>query len=111
MSTKNSIRAEELTSIASADLTGGYDAINADGLSRACTIIRLTNDMDVDVQISYDGIVSHDYLKTGDWLEVNAGWVFHNNQGGQFKKGTIVYALGTAGQDGSLYLAGYSQQD
>jgi len=111
MYTKNSIRAETLTSIDSDALTGEYQAINPDGLSRACSILRINNDAGVSVEISYDGTTSSDYVGAGDILEINVGQIFPNNHGGQFVKGLVVYVMGTAGQAGAIYLTGYSQQE
>jgi len=111
MAIKNSVRAEILTSFSSADLTGVFQAINPLGLSRPCGLIRLVNDTDVDVVVSYNGIDENDYLQTGKVLEVNIRTSSDYNHLAQFSKGTVVYVSGGAGQSGNLYLTAYSQEE
>jgi len=104
---KNFIKAIPLTSIDSATFTGDYQAINADGLPNACTLIRFTNDTNVDVTISFDGVNPHDYIRTGDKLELNLQANSQpNGYASSLKQGAVVYVAG-AGGAGLLYLAGY----
>ncbi len=104
---RNYIEAIPLTSIAAGTFTGNYQAINVAGLPNACTLIRITNDTSKDVTISYDGVVAHDYMRTGDRLELNLQANSQpNGYASSLKRGTVVYVSAAAGT-GSLYLAGY----
>ena len=107
MSARNAVLPIELTSMASGDIAAGFTAINADGLDESCHIIRFCNDTDTDVTISYDGVTNHEYLKTGNSLLIYAMFA---KARAAFRKGSVMYAKGTAGQSGNLYLSGYYQE-
>ena len=104
---KDFIQAIPLTSIDSSTFTGNYKAINSTGLPNGCSLIRITNDSNRDVLVSYDGVLDHDYIVAGDKLELNlqanslpTGCV------AQLKQGTVVHVAAAAGT-GYVYLAGY----
>lgn len=107
MSKKNYIQAVELTSIDSGTFTGAYQSINDDGLPHDCSIIRIINNCNKDITISYDGSTNHDFLQDGEVLQISlqanaspSGFV------SALKKGQVVYVKGAAGT-GYIYLAGY----
>jgi len=109
MAVRNSVFAIPLTSLESTGITGTYAPINATGLPQACWKLRITNDTDEDVTLSYDGINDHEYLPTTDILEIYAGSQGQpNNHLCNFAKGTVIWAKGTTGT-GFLYLSGMSQ--
>ena len=102
----NYVRAITLTSKNTATLTGGYDVVNA-GLSEACFLLRIINDSNRDLTISYDGVTAHDYVTAGSQMEINAQ--ANSSLPGKvalFKKGLPVYVLAAAGT-GYVYIAGY----
>jgi len=102
----NYVSAIALTSKNTTGLTGGYDIVNS-GLSEACFLLRIINDSNRDVTISYDGVTAHDYVTAGSNMEINAQ--ANSSLPGNsalFKKGLPVYVLGTAGT-GFIYVAGY----
>lgn len=106
MALKNKIAAIEVTSFDAA-LLAGYMPINPGGLTEACFLIRIINNSDEDIDISYDGITDHDFLPMGETLEIS----FQNNSQPNnnvalIAKGTIVYVAGSGGS-GTIYLAGY----
>jgi capsid protein len=104
---KNYIEAVPLASIDSATFTGNYLPINGAGLTEACSLIRITNDSNVDITISYDGATPHDYLRAGDKLELNLQANSQPNGYMSFlKQGQVVYVLAAPGI-GYVYLAGY----
>ena len=106
---KNSIQAITLTSLDSATLAGAYKAINGTGTTEACLLVRIINDSDTDVLISFDGTTDHDYVRTGSVLELNLQTNSQvNNLVAKLGKGTVVYAKSAAGT-GNIYLAGYYQ--
>lgn len=84
--------------------------INSSGLPNACFLIRIVNDSDRDIFISYDGIADHDFLRTGESLQLpfesNSS---PNNYVANLRAGTKVYLSGVAGGSGSIYLIGYFQ--
>ena len=109
MAVKNSVQAIALTSIDSATFTGAYQVINAAGLTKNCFMIRLTNNSNKDITVSYNGTVDHDFVKAGTFIQLpfqeNAQ---PNNLIANMSMGTIVYVRGAAGA-GLVYLAGYYQ--
>jgi hypothetical protein len=106
----NSVRAVPVAAFNAAGLTGGYDVINAAGLSNSCFWIRIINDSTVDIGISLDGIVTNDIIRAGNTLELP---VQMNARGpgyvANFKKGAKFYAIAAAPGVGFIYLAGYYQ--
>jgi hypothetical protein len=101
---KNPLMPIEMTSFDSSVMTAGYKVINADGLDEACCVLRITNDSTLDVTISFDGTKDHDYLCTGDVLQISAPPSLTDRA--NFAKGVKVYLKGAAGQ-GCIYLSGY----
>jgi len=79
----------------------------SDGIEGACFMIRITNDSDTDVYISYDGSTRHEYVPSDESIEIS----FQDNSSpgngiAKLKKGTILSVQGTAGT-GLVYLSGY----
>jgi hypothetical protein len=106
----NNVKAVPLTSFNSAGFTGGYDVINAAGLPNSCFQISITNDSNVDIIVSLDGVTNSDFIRTGSTLELpvqasarGPGYVAN------FRKGTKIYALSAVPGIGFIYLAGYYQ--
>lgn len=111
MSVKNNVLAIEMTSIDSATLTPSpaYQVINAGGLDESCFMIRIINDSNSDVMISYDGVTDNDFIIAGQTLQLESQTNSQpNNKLANFQKGLVVYAAGTAGV-GTIYLVGYYQ--
>jgi len=102
----NYVSAVPMSSKNTAALTGGYDLV-VTGLPEACSILRIINDSNTDVIISYDGATNHDYVIAGTSLQLNAqanaqpdSWL------SLFKQGQKIYVKGTAGV-GFVYVAAY----
>lgn len=104
---KNIIKAIELTHINSAAFTGAYQAINPTGLPNACFLIRIINNSNKSITVSYDGVTDQDFIIAGATFQLpiqsNA---LPNNYIANIKQGTIVYVKAAAGA-GLVYLAGY----
>ena len=82
------IHFEELASIDSADITANFKVINASGFSLPCTILYITNNSDITVKISYDGVNEHDYILMGTSVDIKYTISpFY----GMLKQGTKVY--------------------
>jgi hypothetical protein len=108
MALTSAVKAINLSSLDAAGLTGGYDVINA-GLSHSCFKLRFINDSNVAVGISFDGVNTHDYIRSASDFTLD----FQNNAGpsgyrAMMAKGTKVYLIGVAGK-GLIYLSGYYQ--
>lgn len=107
---KNSMLAIEMESIDSATFTGNYQAINVGGLTEPCSIIRIINDSDRDIVVSYDGVLDNDFVGNGDHMDLNFQTNSQpNNKVAKMAQGTVVYVAGLAGGTGLIYLAGYYQ--
>lgn len=93
----------------SATLAGAYKAINSTGLANSCSVLRIINDSDTDINVSYDGTTDHDYVKTGETLQLDLqANSTPNSYVSYIRKGTVVYAKSAAGV-GNIYVAGYYQ--
>jgi hypothetical protein len=81
------------------------------GLAEACFLLRIVNDSNIDVLVSYDGLSNHDYVPSGQELNLN---LQTNSQPGNWtaliKKGTPVYVKGAIAGVGSVFVAGYYQK-
>lgn len=109
MSVRNSVAAIALTSIDSSTFTGSYQLINTGGLANACFLLRIINNSNRDVTISYDGSTDNDVVQTLATIQLP---LQSNNQPTNnialIPKGTKVWVKASAGT-GSVYLAGYTQ--
>lgn len=109
MAAKNSIKAIPMTAVASTAFTGSYQLLSgAGGLTNACFMLKIVNNSDQDVSVSYDGATDNDFVPKGTRTEL----LFQtNSQPNNFianiPQGTKVYIKGSAGMSGSVYLVGY----
>jgi hypothetical protein len=109
MAVKNFVLPVALTSIDSASFTGNYQVINTNGLPHSCVLLRMVNNSNRDVTISWDGVTDHDFLKLGESLMLP----FQSNalpmtEAAQVKQGQKIYVKAAAGT-GLVYLTGYYQ--
>jgi hypothetical protein len=109
MAVKSIIQAIPLTSLGSGSVSGTYAAINSAGLPNPCSILRIINNSNKDVTVSFDGINDHEFVPTLTSvhlsLQSNAQ---PNTLSAVIPQGTIVYIKGTTGT-GTVYLVGYFQ--
>ena len=114
MSVKNKIQALEYYTLDSSGIVpGAWSAINAPGTTEACSIIRLINDSNQDMAVSYDGATYNDLVLAGDILQL--GFQANSQPSSQvalFPKGTVVYVtkLVAAAASGTIYFTGYYQK-
>ncbi len=110
MSVINAVLPITLTSFNTTSLDGTFKAINAAGTPEPCFLIRVVNDSDTDITISYDGATDHDFLRSTETLQLplqtNAQ---PNNMMAKLRQGTIVYVKGAGAGTGLVYLSGYYQ--
>ena len=101
-----------MTGIDSATFADNYNPINPHGLPVSCSILRIINQSEGNIVISYDGINPHDYIfsMTDRTFDFQANATPTSFQG-MIPKGTIIYALPDDGSPstGFVYLAGYYQ--
>ncbi len=111
MSVKNTVNAVEMFFIASGVIESDeYTAINSGGLPFACFLLRIINDSDEGVLVSYDGVTDHDFVSQNQTLQIPFQANSQpNNHVALIPKGTTVYVKGTAG-DGDVYVAAYYQK-
>ena len=113
MAQRNSVSALGLTSVDGTAITiGTWTAFDADGIEGSCFYIRINNDSDADVFISFDGATRHEFVAAGDKLDLS----FQSNSAPSgyvsiLKKWTKLYVQGNAAQAGEIYLSGYYNSD
>lgn len=110
MAVNSQVKAVRVAGINTALLTGGYDVIDASGLSHSCFKIRITNESNIDVGISFDGV------STNDIILADSVYVLDLQMNSQptgnvalMAKGTKVYVIAPAPGVGDVWLAGYYQ--
>ena len=101
MAIQGAVKAIIQTEINAAALLPGVLQLitDADGLAQACFMIRIVNDSNVPIFISYDRIHANDYIRANDSLNLNM--TPYN-----FRKGLPISVAGAAGI-GLITLSGY----
>lgn len=105
----DSVKAGILSTFSSAAVTASYQPINPpNGIQQnnVC-FLRIINDSNAAITISYDGINDHEYIPANK--EANLGMETNsipNSKKAIFNRFTIVYVRGTAGT-GTIALAVY----
>lgn len=85
-------------------------AVAPTGFPYACFLIRLVNNTNQDINISFDGVTDNDYLVAGQTMQLTSQTNSpYNIDCALFPIGTKVYAKGLAG-NGTVYLTGYYLQ-
>jgi hypothetical protein len=102
----NKIKSIERSSLDVSTLSGSYLPINSTGLPEACFCLRLVNDSDIDLDISFDGSTTNDFVAAGDSIEINVPPILAGSSV-SFGSGLVIYAAQAAGGTGKVYLSGY----
>lgn len=110
MALTSTVKAISLSSFDTAGLAAGYNVINASGLSHSCFLLRIINESNIDIGISYDGVSTADFVLSDSVLTLN----FQANSGPSgcncvMAKGTKIYITAPAAGVGLVYLTGYYQ--
>ncbi len=110
MAVKNIALPIPLTSIDSASFSGSYQLVTgAGGLTKPCITLRIVNNSDKDITVSYDGTIDHDYIPTKTvrdiQLQTNA---LSQTQTCSLAQGTKIYVKAAMGT-GLVYLSGFYQ--
>lgn len=110
MGVKNRVAAITLTSFDTASLTTSFQVLNSTGLSKPCFMLRITNNSDKEVTISFNGTDAHDIVLDGDVLELPVqNQAQPNNNTALWPLGTKIWVKGASAGTGLVYLAGYYQ--
>lgn len=98
------IAPEPLRSIGFASISGTYAAIGASpALTHIACIIKITNNTNGDLTISWDGSTDHDFVPAGSFVLYDISANTGREQGLYIPIGTKFYVKGTPGS-GSCYL-------
>jgi hypothetical protein len=104
MAVKNSVKAIPLTNIESTAVTGTYAL--ATTLPNACFLLKIINNSDEDITVSFDGVNDADFIPTLATALYNAQTNSQpNNFIANFAQGTPVWVKGTTGT-GYVYISG-----
>ncbi|HXB10859.1 MAG TPA: hypothetical protein VNZ45_02650 [Bacteroidia bacterium] len=109
---KNYVQALVLASIDSSTMSSSttFYAINSAGLTKPCSLIRIVNNSNQDMTISYDGTNAHDFCPKASEIQLpfqsNAQ---PNSNMALIAQGTVVYVKAASAGMGLVYLAGYYQ--
>ena len=99
MAHKNAIKAVSLIGIATTTINAlTFTAVGT--FTQACFSIRVQNDSQIDMEVSYDGVNSHDYLPANGTIIVEQPISYRETP--RFKNNTTVYVRGTPG-GGAVY--------
>jgi hypothetical protein len=111
MATKNVLLPVPLSTVQGSAFTGSLQAINATGLPKGVCILRITNNSNSDIIISFDGTTNHDFVAMGGGiLTINAqANAQPTTSVANFRAGTVIYLSGTASSTGAVYLSAYYQ--
>lgn len=78
------------------------------GIPEPCFYIKIVNDSNIFISVSYDGVTHHDYIPAHEEMTVYAQT---NNQPGNhrayFPKGQLIYVGSNGAGIGSVNLIGY----
>jgi len=110
---KDSIKHMEIWTFDHASLNGGFKIIDVDGFEGPLSSLRVTNDVDVNVMISFDGIYDHDFIQLHDRIEIMPPICSRSsNKKCLFRKGTKVYArlVDNQPKGGQLVVQGFYQE-
>lgn len=110
MAVKNSVAPLPLSTIDSATFTGAFQLLSpAAGIAQAVQMLYISNNSNVVITVSYDGVNNHDYIIAGQTRMLNFQTNSQPNTSiAKLAKGTKVYVLGAAGV-GLVALSGWYQ--
>ena len=110
MAVKNVVQAIPLTSFDTASLTTSFQVLNSTGLAFPCFLIRLVNNSDKDITISYNGVDAMEFVPKTSSLQLDFQTNSQpNNKVAIFPKGQKIYVKGASAGTGLIYLSGYFQ--
>ncbi len=114
MASKIAIKSVPIRSVASTALTGTYQVLAA-AIGAPCHMIKIVNDSDADVFVSFDynpavaSKIANDFVPAQTTALIPPFEGYPNTNACLWSSSNPVYILGTAGMSGSIYLVGYYQ--
>lgn len=105
------IQAIPVTDINANVVNPTFTDINPDGLPRACFLLRIINDSNISIAVSYDGGTTvHDLVPANSVLQIPGQSNSNKNTNANFPQGMVVSVSGNMGGTGEIGLAGYYLQ-
>ena len=105
---QNTVKALELSTLNATALTTSYQAINGTGFLYPVFYMRIVNDSNQDITISYDGTTDHEYVPSGDTFNFPSQSNAQPNSGvSLWSARTVVYVKAGAAGTGTIALSGY----
>lgn len=93
------------SSLAASGFTGNLQALGT--LTHTCAIVRIVNNTNKGLDISFDGVTNHDFVCAGDTYELNLlDGQLPNAYALRVRQGTTIYISAASGT-GDVYLAAY----
>ena len=107
---KNSIKTVPMTIFDSANMTTSYKPMIPGGLAKACYLLRITNNCQDDITISFDGTSDSEFIFTSTANNIPATYGAQpNGYTAQFPQGQQIYVKSIAASTGNIYISGYYQ--
>lgn len=104
---QSSVKAVPLVVFDSATVTGTFQVIDPDGFIAACFLICITNESNMPILISFDGVTSHEYIPANTVKELPVQTNAQpNSNTALWSKYSKVYVKGATGV-GFITLSGY----
>lgn len=108
MSSKNTVKAVTALVFDTANLAVSFKLVGT--LSKACFLLRITNNSANIITISYDGTNVGDYILANTSFEINAQTNAAYGAGtANFRKGLGIWVLAPTNSVGQFYVSGYYQ--
>lgn len=94
----------------SSDINSVFKPMDEFGLGERCYFLRIVNDSDKAIEISFDGFEMNEYIPAGKQIEI-PGAIYSNPQVRQavWPKATKIYIRGQKGT-GLITVSGYYQE-
>lgn len=104
---QNTVKAIPLTTILSAALPAAYPAVPQVTLPNAIFFLRIVNNTNQHIHISFDGVTDHEYVIKDQVFEINTQTnSLPNNKVGLFATRETIFIKGAGGGTG-VTISGY----
>ena len=107
MANKNFVYPITMATYDSSNLTTSYATMNSTGNALPLVILKIVNNSNQDVTISFDGTTDHDFVPAGGFslYDYQANTV---ESMAMLRIGTVIYGKGAAAGSGNVYIVGYT---
>lgn len=105
---KNIVQIMPLAVFNASSLSSTLTPISSSGFAGPAILIRIQNDTDKDIGVSYNGYAVQDCILSKERMEINlSGTATEEEFKALFKKGTQVFVSGESGATGYIYMSVY----